>query len=181
MRVRFFAGFSLFLLLVSYGCGGSAEIEMKQAQEAMDKAKSLHADDFAPTDFQQAQKAWDHGQAAEKEGKTSTAKVLYTSAKIYFGKAADIAKAKKESLSRELSAMQLMISKNLDQVRSDLSKNGLSARQRDQVETIASQVEKDNASISKLAIDEDLPEAIAMAKSVQTKIYQAQLILAGLK
>ena len=181
MRIRFFIGFSLFVLLVSCGCGGSSEIEMKQAREAMDKAKSLRADDFAPTDFQQAQKAWDRGQAAEKEGKTSTAKVLFTSAKIYFGKAADIARAKKEALSRELIAMQVMISKNLDQVKSDLSKNGLSPKQRGQVETIVSQVEKDNDSISKLVIEEEFPKAIAMAKNVQTKIYHAQLILAGLK
>jgi hypothetical protein len=181
MRIRFFFGLSLLVLLVSYGCGGSCEVERKQAQVAMDKAKELRAANFANTDFRQAQKAWDRGEAAEKEGNSSTAKVLYTSAKIFFGKAADIAKAKKEALSRELDGMQLVIGKNLDDVKKDLSKGGLAPRKRSEVETIASEVEKDNASIEKMVAEEDLARAIATAKTVQTKIYHAQLILAGLK
>jgi hypothetical protein len=179
MRIRYYIRLSLLVLLTSYGCGGSSELEMKQAQQAMDDAKNLHADNLARTEFQQAVKAWDHAQAAEKEGKTDTAKVLFASAKIYFGKAADIAKAKQDSLSRELSAMQLMISRNFDQVKIDLSKNNLSPKQQGQVRAIASEVEKGNASISKLVMQEDLPKAVAMAKEVQTKIYNAQLILAG--
>jgi hypothetical protein len=179
MRTRFFIAISLFILLVCYGCGGSPEIERTQAREAMDKANSLHVDKFAPTEFQQAQKAWDHGQAAEKEGNTSTAKVLYASAKIFFGKAADIAKTKKAALSRELTAMQLVIGENLAKVKADLLKGGLPPRLRDQVETIASQAEEDNASIRKLADAENFPKAIEMAKNVQTNIYHAQLILAG--
>lgn len=178
MGIRF-CSLSLFILLASYGCGGSSALEMKEAQKAMDEAKSLHADSLAPSDFQQAQKAWDHAQAAEKGGNTATAKVLFTSAKIYFGKAADIAISKREALSRELSAMQLMISSNFDQVKSDLSKKNLSPRQQGKVKAIASQIVEDNASIKKLVKEEDLPKAVAMAKDVQTKIYHAQLILAG--
>ena len=74
MRIRFYISLSLLVLLASYGCGGSAEVEMKQAQQAMEKAKNLQADNLAPTDFQQAQKAWDHAQAAEKQGKTGSRK-----------------------------------------------------------------------------------------------------------
>jgi hypothetical protein len=154
---------------------------MKEAQKAMDEAKNLHVDNLAPTDFQQAQKTWDHAQAAEKEGKTATAKVLFVSAKIYFGKAADIAKSKQDALSRELSTIQLMISSNLDQVKSDLSKGNLSPKQQGRVKAIVSEVEESKASISELVIQEDLLKAVATAKDVQTKIYNAQLILAGKK
>ncbi len=181
MRIRVYISLSLLVLLVAYGCGGSSAIEMKQAQHAMDQAMRLHSDSLAPTDFQQAQKAWDHAQAAEKEGKTDTAKVLYSSAKIYFGKAADIAKAKQDSLSRELAAMQRVIGNNFAQVQFDLSKNSLSSRQQDQVKAIVSEVEEGNASIKNLVIEEDLVKAVATAKAVQTKIYNAQLILAGRK
>jgi hypothetical protein len=156
-------------------------MEMKQARQAMDQAKSLHAEDLAPTDFQQAQKAWDHAQAAAKQGKTDTAKVLFVSAKIYFDKTADIAKAKRDALSRELSDMQLMISSNFDQVKSDLAKKKLSPKQRDQVKALASEVEEGNAFVSKLVTQEDFLKAVATAKDVQTKIYNAQLILAGQK
>jgi hypothetical protein len=179
MEIRFYISLSLVLLLASYGCSGSSEIEMTQAREAMDYARSFHAEALAPTDFQQAQKAWDHAHAAEKEGKTATAKVLFTSAKIFFDKATDIARSRQDALSRELNGMQLMISKNLDQIRSDLFRNKLSPKLRDQVIAIASEVEEDRDFISKLVIEEDLVRAVATAKDVQTKIYHAQLILAG--
>ncbi len=171
----------LVLLLAAYGCGGSSEIEMKEARTAMNQAVILHADRYAPADFEQAQKAWDHAQDAEKEGQTATAKVLFTSAKIYFGKASDIAQSKQNALTRELDAMQLMISKNFDQVKSDLSKNKLSTGQRNRVRAIVSEVEEGKAAIANLVIHEDLPKAVAAAKDVQTKIYHAQLILAGQK
>ena len=41
-------------------------------------------------------------------------------------------------------------------------------------------LKKDDA-ISKLVVQEDLVKAVATAKDVQTKIYHAQLILAGQK
>jgi hypothetical protein len=182
MRIRIYISFCLLaILLASYGCGGSSEIEMKQARTAMSQAQKLHADTYAPADYQQAQKAWDHAQAAEKEGQTATAKVLFTSAKIYFGKAAVIALSKQEALTRELDAMQLMISKNFDEVKSDLLKNKLSPGQRSRVKAIVSEVEEGKAAIADLVIQGDLPKAVAAAKDVQTKIYHAQLILAGQK
>ncbi len=181
MQIRFYVGLSLLILFASYGCGGSAEIQMKEAQGAMDEARSLQAYDLAPADFQQAQKSWDHAQAAVKEGKTDAAKVIFTTAKINFNKCAAIAKAKREALIRELDAMQLMISQNLDQVNSDLSTKNLSPRQQSQVKAITSEVSSDNISISKLVSQNDLFKAVATAKGVQTKIYNAQLILAGQK
>jgi hypothetical protein len=152
---------------------------MNEARLARDKARNLHAERLAPADFQQAQKSWDKAEAADKEGNTGAAKVLFTSAKINFGKAADIAKSRQDALSRELNGMQLVISDNFDQVKRDLSKNKLSAEKRGRVIAIVSEVEKDKASIRELVEQEDLPKAVATAKDVQNKIYIAQLILAG--
>jgi hypothetical protein len=180
MRIRFCIVISL-TLLTSFGCGGSAEVDRKLALEALDQARGLHADILAPKDFQQAREVWDRAQAAEKEGKTDAAKVLYATAKIDFGKAADIAKAKKETLSRQLGTMQAMISENFDQVTIDLASKNLSSTQRGQVKAITVEVEKGIASISKLVTQEDLLKAVSTAKEVQTQIYHAQLILAGQK
>jgi hypothetical protein len=152
---------------------------MNQARLTMDKARVLHADKLAPADFQQAQRSWDKAQAADKEGNTGAAKVLFTSAKINFGKAADIAKSRQDALSRELIGMQLVISDNFDQVKRDLTKKNLSPEKRSRVNAIVSEVQKDNASIRDLVEQEDLPKAVATAKEVQGKIYIAQLILAG--
>ena len=154
-------------------------MDMKQAQSAMDQAASLHADDLAPTDFQQAVKTWAHAQAAVQEGKIDTAKVLFVSAKIYFNKSAVIAKAKRDALSRELNTMQLMIGSNFAEVKSDLSKSGVSPKLKGRVQAIVSEVEEGNATISKLVDQEDFLKAVATAKDVQMKIYNAQLMLAG--
>jgi hypothetical protein len=181
MRTRSYISLSLLILLACYGCGGSAEIERKQAQKAMEQAKSLRADNFAPTDFQKAQDAWDHAQTAEKEGRTGNAKVLFTSAKIFFGKASDIAKSKQDALTRELDTIQRSSSQNFGQVKIDLSAKSLSLKQKSQVEALVSEIEEGNASIGKLVAKEDLTKAVAAAKDVQTKIYHAQLILAGQK
>jgi len=181
MKIRFYILSIILVLLAAYGCGGSSEVEMKQARRAMEEAKSLYTENFAPSDFQKAQTAWDHAQAAEKEGKTGAAKVLFTSARIFFNKAADISKAKQEALSRELDSMQLLIGRNFDQVKSDLANNNLSPKQQGQVKAIVSEVEEGNALIGKLVTQHDLTKAVATAKDVQTNIYHAQLILAGQK
>jgi len=180
MNIRFCLSLVFWALLAFYGCGGgSAAVEMKEAQKAIDQAKSLHAEDLAPTDFQLAQRTWDHAQGAAKEGKSDTAKVLFVSSKIYFEKASDIARSKQEALSRELKGMQLVINSNLDQVKSDLSKKSLSPQQQGQVKAIASEVTRDKASINKLVQEDDYLKAVATAKDVQSKLYNAQLILAG--
>lgn len=180
MRIQYYVGICL-ILLAFFGCAGSAEIDRKQALEAMDLAKNLHADVLASKDFEQAQDIWGRAQAAEKEGKTDAAKVLFSTAKIAFGKAGDIAKAKKDALSRQLSAMQAMIGENFDQVKIDLASKNLSARQKSLVTAIAAEVEKGNASIQEYVAQEDFIKAVATAKDVQTQIYHAQLTLAGQK
>jgi len=68
-----------------------------------------------------------------------------------------------------------------DQVKSDLSRNNLSPWQQGQVRAIVSEVEVGNASIGSLVIQKDLLKAVATAKELQAKIYNAQLILAGQK
>ncbi len=181
MNIRFYVSLTLLILLAYCGCRGSSEIEMKQALNAMDQAKELRADVFAPTDFQKAQENWEHALAAEKEGRTGNAKVLFSSAKIFFGKAADIAKSKREALSKELDRLQIAVGANLAQVKIDLSTKALSPKQRSQVEALVSEVDEGNASIKKMQAKEELAQAIATAKELQTKIYHAQLILAGQK
>jgi 5,10-methenyltetrahydromethanopterin hydrogenase len=72
-----------------------------------------------------------------------------------------------------------MINDNLDKVKSTLSKGDLSPRLRSQVKAIASEVEKDNATISKLVDQEEFVQAVAIARDVQVKVYNAQLALDG--
>lgn len=179
MRTRFYVIAGFLLLLVSYGCRGSAEIEMNEARRAMEEAKLLRTESFAPADYEKAQKAWERAQAEDKEGNTGAAKVLYTSARIYFGQAADIARSRRDALSRELNGMQPVISETLDKVKMDLSMGKSTPDRRGRVKAIVAEVEKMNKSIPELVKQQDLTQAVDAAKEIQTKLYHAQLILAG--
>jgi len=182
MRIRLYTSLGLLALLAFCGCGGgSSEVEKRAAEEAMNQAQSAHADLLAPNQFQEAQKAWEHAQAAAKEGKTSSAKVLFASAKIYFAKSAEIAKNNREALIRQLDGLEVAINGNFDDVKKDLSKNKLSPKDQAQVKAISAEIVEGQASITKLESQQDLFKAVATAKEVQKKIYNAQLILAGQK
>jgi len=181
MKIRFYVSLGLLTLLAFCGCGGSSEVEMKAAQQAKDQALSAHADLLVPTEFQKAQETWEHAQAAAKEGKTSSAKVLFESARIYFSESALIAKNNHEALTKQLDGLEVAINTNFDQVMSDLAKKKLSSRDREQVKVIVAEIVKDKASMEKLTIQDDLIKAVATAKKVQMEIYNAQLILAGEK
>ena len=50
-----------------------------------------------------------------------------------------------------------------------------------QVKTIATEVEEGNASINTLVSQGNYLKAVVTAKQVQTKVYNAELILAGKK
>ncbi len=180
MKYRLFIYFGLLSLLAAYGCGRpSVEVDMKEAKAAMERAISVHADVLAPFDFEEAKKNWDGAQTATQEGKTDTAKVRYGNARIYFYKSVEIANSKKEALSRELSAMRLLIDDNLGKVKDSLSNGSISPRLRSQVKAIASEVEKDNAAINKLVDEQNYLQAVELARNVQVKVYNAQLALDG--
>jgi len=181
MKIRFCVSLGLSALLAFCGCGGSSEVEMKAAQEARDQALSAHADLLVPTEFQKARETWEHAQAAAKEGKTSSAKVLFASARIYFSESALIAKNNHEALTKQLDGLAVAINTNFDQVQSDLAKKKLSSRDQEQVKALVAEIVKDKGAMEKLTSQDDLIKAVATAKEVQLKIYKAQLILAGEK
>jgi hypothetical protein len=176
----FFVGCSLLILIICYGCGvPSSEAEKKAAQQAMDNAKSLHAEDFAASTLNEAMQAWDQGEAAVKEGKS--AKTYYLRAKSRFEKAAAIAKSQSAVWSREVSDMQLSISERLSKVKAALEKGRMSSKTQKQVQAIVADVEKSTQSLEALVAQGELIKAKSMAKEIQAKLYNAELIMAGKK
>jgi hypothetical protein len=177
---RFFVGCSLLVLLVCYGCSYQIpEAELKAAQQAMDQAKSLHAEDLAPSNWKEAMLTWEQAQAAIKEQKP--AKTLLLRAKSRFDKAVTIAKANGEGVKREVSEMQTTISERYAKVKAVLDNGRLISKVKNQVATLAREVGEGTSSIDKLVSDGDLIKARALAKEIQRKVYNAELILAGKK
>jgi hypothetical protein len=177
---RFFVGCSLLILIFFYGCGvPSSEVEMKAAQQAMDNAKSLHAEDLAASNWSEAMQAWEQGQAAVKEGKS--AKVFFIRAKSRFEKTAVIAKSQRDGLSRDVSEMQIRIGERLSNIKAALAKGRLSSKVQKQVQSITEEAEKGKDSIDTLVSQGDFLKARTLAREAQAKIYNAELIMAGKK
>lgn len=178
--IRFFIGISLLVLVVCFGCGGqNSEAEMKQAQEAMEKAKSIFAEDLAPSDWNEAIIAWEQAQAAVKEGKP--AKTYFLRAKSRFEKTAKIAEAAAADISREVTAMQLSIGERFGKVRSGIDSGRVPARIQKQIKPVVEEVEEGMASVESLVGQGSFLKARALAKELQAKIYDAELIIAGKK
>jgi DNA-binding transcriptional regulator GbsR (MarR family) len=114
-----------------------------------------------------------------KEGKP--AKTYFLRAKSRFEKTAAIAKAAGDQMSRDVQTMQTAITERLSKVRADLDRSKLSPRVKGQIKPIAAEVEEESASIDSLVSQRNFVKAKTLAKDAQSKIYNAELILAGKK
>ena len=178
--IRFFVGGSLLMLVACYGCGApSSEVEMKAAQQAMDSAKSFHAESLAASNWNEAVIAWEQGEAAVKEGKS--AKAFFLRAKSRFEKTAAIAKANSEVMSREVTQMQTAINDALSKIKADLEKGRISAKIQKQIKPMVAEADQSIEPLAKLVNDGDFLKAKTMARDIQSKLYNARLIAAGKK
>ena len=178
--IRFFVGSSLLILVACYGCGvPSYETEMKAAQQAMDSAKSFHAESLAASNWNEAIIAWEQGQAAVKEGKP--AKTFFLRAKSRFEKAAAIAKDNGEVMSREVAQMQTAINDGLSKIKADLEKGRISAKIQKQIKPMVAEVDQGIEPLAKLVSEGDFLKAKTLARDIQSKLYNARLIAAGKK
>jgi hypothetical protein len=178
--MRFFVGISLLVLAAFCSCGiQNAETEMKAAQAAMEKAKSYFAEDLAPADWKEAMTSWEQGQAALQGGKP--AKTYFLRAKSRFEKTALIAKANGENMAKEVASMQISIGERFSKIRSVLDQGKVPARVEKQVKPLAAEVEEGTASVDSLVSQGNYLKALMLARDVQTKVYQAELLVAGKK
>lgn len=177
---RLLIGCGLFVMIASNGCSYKVpEAEMKAAQEAMEQARSLHAEELASSNWKDAMEAWEEAQAAVKE--TKPAKSLFLRAKSRFEKASKIAKSSGEDVKKEVGDIQLSISERLSKVKAALEKGGLSAKVRKEIAPLAAEADEAAGSIEELLSQGELIKARDLAKETQRKIYNAELILAGKK
>jgi hypothetical protein len=178
---RFFVGITLMALIVCcYSCGvENSEAEKKDAQQSMDKAKAVFAADLEASTWNDAMKAWEQGEAAVKEGKPS--KTFYLRAKSRFDKAAAISKSRSDVYSKDISAMQTTISERLSKVKADIQRGKGSSKIQSQVKPLLAELDKGLPEIDSLVGQGSFSKASAMAKDLQTKVYNVELLIAGKK
>ncbi len=177
---RFFIGFSLLVLLGYYGCSaGRPEAEINAAQKAMDNARSLHAEELATQNWNEAMDAWNQGDAAVKQGKPS--KTFFVRAKSRFEKTATIAKSQRDIVAQDISNMQMSIAERYSKIQSALERGTMSSKAQKQIKPIIAEVQTGNESIENLISHGEYLKARATARDVQKKIYDVELIMAGKK
>ena len=179
--LRFFVGIGLLALIVCCcSCGvENSEAEMKDAQQAMDNAKSVFAENLAASNWEDAMKAWEQGQAAVKEGKP--AKTYFIRAKSRFEKAAAIAKSRGETLSKDIQAMQLTINERFSKIKANLERGKVPSKVQTQIKPLVAELDEGIPTVDSLVSQGNFAKANSMAKDMQTKIYNVELIMAGKK
>lgn len=177
--LRFFLGMCLLVLIACWSCGENSEAERKQAEQAMENAKSVFAEELAPTNWVDAMKSWEQGQAALKQGKP--AKAHFVRAKARFEKTAAIARAESDIIAKEVSSLQVSIGERIAKVRSALDRGRIPPKVKKQVMPLAAEVEEGILTIEALVGEKNFLKARTLAKDLQSKIYNAELMVAGRK
>jgi len=152
---------------------------MNEAQKAMDKAKSVFAEDLASSNWQEAMQAWEQGQAAVKAGKPS--KTFFIRAKSRFEKTAAIAKATGERLSKEIQNMQLSIGERYSKIKTGMERGKYPSKLQAQIKPLMAEIEEGNATLDSLLSQGNYPKANSLAREIQTKLYNSERIIAGKK
>ena len=172
-RCLFVSG--VLFALVCIGCASYPEVQLKDAQAAMDEVLKLQPETFAAGDWQDAKKIWDDAQALLSQQKYGQAAPLLVTAKSRFAKVGEIVKTKREAILKEVTQAQQDINVRVAGLRSDLAAARLSGSVRkgldDCCQQVQQQIEKLNAEIDQ----GELLKAQTTAKETLKLVYDGQL------
>jgi hypothetical protein len=177
--VHFFIGVSLLVLALCYGCGENYQADMQAAQQAMDNAKAVFANDLVPSDWQDAMKVWEQAQTAVKEGKPAV--TYFRRAKSRFEKIAKQAKSSGEMMAKEIIAMQGTIGERLSKMKDQLERSQISSRIASEVKPVIEKLQQGTTALESMMSQGNYLKAKVLAKDLQTQVYSAELVMAGKK
>ena len=96
----------LFVVTSGSACSSRPDEQIKVAEKAMEQAKEQRAEEFAQSDWANAQQVWEQAQSQLKNERYGEAGTLLLRAKSRFEKARDIAKAKRDAVLKEAQELQ---------------------------------------------------------------------------
>lgn len=96
----------LALELFLAACSGRPEAQIGRTEQALQRAKAEHAQEFASEDWGPAEEAYSKAQTMLAQKKWGEASALLLKAQTGFQKARDVAKGKRASLIRDVQNMQ---------------------------------------------------------------------------
>ncbi len=178
--IRLLNGLCLSILLASFGCSVSYDEEMMLAQEAMDEAKTVRAEELASADWEHAMESWNEAQTAASNNQAS-ARTLFMSAKSRFNKAYEIANARKEHLAKEVGDMQLTIATNYARLKSAAEIRRLSSKIKKSLEESFEKIDTAISTLNSQVSNEDYVSATTTAQDTLQQIYDAEQLMEGKK
>ncbi len=168
---------SLPLCLMLAGCSSEPVEQLQLAQKAMEQAKEQRAEEFAPADWKTALQAWEDAHTLMSKQKYSEAGPLLLRAKSRFEKARDIAKAKREDLSREIEGMRKTLDTRYAGLKAAIESSKMSSSARKSLnetcKDIDLEIEKAKAQIAQ----GEFTQARSMVVTVMRRVYEAEKLL----
>ena len=113
----------LFLVTSGSACSSRPDEQIKLAEKAMEQAKEQRAEEFAQSDWANAQQVWEQAQSQLKNQRYGEAGTLLLRAKSRFEKARDIAKAKRDAVLKEAQELQKAVDLRYKALKTDVEGN----------------------------------------------------------
>jgi hypothetical protein len=130
------------LALFIHGCASRPDEQIKLAENAMSQALEQHAEQYAPSEWKSAKEIWDQAQAQLAQGKFASAATSFVTAKARLLKAAEVAKAERESMQKQVTVLQESIDTNYAELKAGATPSRLRGGARKEYETALADIDK---------------------------------------
>lgn len=174
-RILAAIGLLLIPMLASYGCSAKPpEEEPKLAHAAMEKAKSVQAEKLAVVDWGQAMQSLADADKDVKINRFGDAKMFYLRAESRFNKAYTVAKARYDSLLKEVDENQTAIASHYGTLKARLASARVPAKTKKEVEATCLELDKAIAEVDKFRTSGNAIQAKLSSQEVLKKVYDTE-------
>jgi len=174
-RILAAIGLLLIPMLASYGCNAKPpEEEPKLAHQALDQAKQVQAEKLAVVDWGQAMQSLADADKSLKIKRYGDAKMFYLRAESRFKKAYTVAKARYDSLLREVDDNQTAIASHYGRVKAQLASARVPSKTKREMEVTCAELDKAIAEVDKFRSSGDAIRAKLSSQEVLKRVYDTE-------
>ena len=152
------------LVLFIHGCASRPDEQIQLAEDAMNQALQQHAEQYAPTEWRSAKEVWDQAQAQLAQEQFASAATSFVTAKARMLKAAEVAKAERESMQKQVTDLREIIDTNYADLKAGATPARLAGGARKEYETALADIDKRIALVTSQLVQGDY---IAAKKNAQ--------------
>jgi Domain of unknown function (DUF4398) len=171
------AGFGFYLTLAVYGCSSRPDEQLALAQKAMDQAKEQRAAELAPSEWRNAEDAWQKAQALISSQSYGEAQTLLIRAKSRFERARDIAKSKRDDLRKEVQGMENTIDLRYKSLKDNIIRAKLTPPRKQSLTDSCADIDKNIDKIKAEMEQGEYPRARETAQATLRQVFEAEKAL----